>query len=131
MTNFLTHLRDAVIEKRLFPNKSKTGHWLALLNHHQLDELTASIETLPTNKDNVEQVSLLVYNLCGLEGIDLHERYKDDLVQAVQEFSLMVRLERLQRQRYIKIHNGISFSHDPEIEFLRDPKEFSNLFTSH
>lgn len=131
MTNFLTHLRHAVIEKKLFPNKSKTGHWLALLNHHQLEELTILIETLPNNRDSVEQVSLLVYNLCGLEGINLHERYKDDLVQAVKEFSLMVRLERLQRQKYIKIHNSISFSNDPEIEFLKDPKEFSNLFTSH
>jgi hypothetical protein len=131
MTNFLTHLRDAVIEKKLFPNKSKTGNWLSLLNHQQLEELTSLIESLPNDRDSVEQVSLLVFNLCGLEGIDLHEHYKDDLVQAVKEFSLMVRLERLQRQKYIKVNNGISFRHDPEIEFLKDPNQIAKLLTPH
>lgn len=102
-----------------------------MLNHQQLEELTNLIESLPTNRDSVEQLSLLVFNLCALEGIDLHQHYKDDLVQAVKEFSLMVRLERLQRQKYIKVNNNISFSHNPEIEFLKDPNQIAKLLTSH
>ena len=132
MTNFLTHLRDAVIEKKLFPNKSKTGNWFSLLNNRQLEELTALVESLPNDRDNLEQVSSLVYNLCGLEGIDLHQHYEGDLVQAVKEFTVMVHLENLQRQKYIKILSSISFCQDDcEIEFLKDPKELAKLFTSH
>ena len=131
MTNFLTHLRDAVIDRKLFPNWSKTGDWFSLLNSKQLDELTTLIEKLPNDRDSVEEISLLVYNLCGLEGINLHQHYKDDLVQAVKEFSVMVRLERLQRQKYIRVHNGLSFRLDPEIEFLKDPNQVAKLFASH
>lgn len=109
MTNFLTHLRDAVIEKSYILNRSKTGDRFSLLNSKQLDGLTVLIEKLPNDKDFIEEISLLVYNLCGLEGINLHQRYKDDLVQAVKEFSVMVRLEHLRRQKYIKVNSSVSF----------------------
>lgn len=131
MSKFVTHLREAVVSKKLIPNKSKTGDWFSLLSSKELDELTMLIENLFDDAGSIEELSLLVYNLCCLEGINLHQHYQDDVVQAVKEFSVMVRLERLQRQQYIKVNNGISFRLDPEVEFLKDPSLFSKLFTSH
>ncbi|MBI1829804.1 MAG: hypothetical protein HYR87_10105 [Thaumarchaeota archaeon] len=131
MTDFLTHLKNCLAQGKISLNKSITGDWLSLLNYEQLNELTSLIENLPNIIGGIEHIGLLMYNLCVLEGIDLYELYKDDLAQAVQEFSVMVHLEILQRQHYIKVCNGIAFRYDQEVELLKDPKELQKLFTSH
>jgi len=103
-----------------------------LLNNNQVDELVTLVEKLSSgDRDTVEAVSLLVHNLCGLEGVNLYQQYKNDLAQAAAEFSIMVHLEHLQRRKFIIVHNVISFSNDPEVEFLVDPKELSKFFNFH
>jgi hypothetical protein len=131
MTNFLAHLKNCIVEGKISPSKNITGDWLSLLNYDQLNKLTSLIENLPNIAGGVEHIGLLIHNLCVLEGIDLYEVYKDDLVQAVQEFSVMVHLEILQRQQCIKVLNGIAFRHDPQVELLKTKNEMQKLFTSH
>ena len=117
--DYVGHLKEAVNKGQLSLGVSKVGDWFAMLNFEHMQELSKMIERIKTSsKYDVDYVSMLVYLLCQLEGIDLFEKYKDDITESVHLFSIMVSLELLKRRGKVRLHNKLSFGEDCQIELL-------------
>lgn len=113
MINFWIHLRKAITEGRLCLGKNKLGDWFNLLDNSQLERLNTLMKDFPNDTNYIEDINFLVYSLCLLEGIDLEQNKSRDLVQAVQRFVFMLRLETLKRQQRLEPQKPFSFLVDP------------------
>lgn len=115
MINFWIHLRQAIIENKLSLGKNKLGDWFNLLDNSQLDRLNTLMKDFPNDTTYIDDINFLVYNLCLLEGLKLEHNKSNDLIQAVQRFVFMLRLETLKRQQCVEFQNSFSFLVEPQV----------------
>ena len=108
--NFLLHLHDAITIGNLILAKHKTGDWLQSLTDDELEQLTITIEqdTLESN----HTIAILVINLSALETGMFISPPLPELEEMVNVFTLIVHLERLHRNGYIKLQKALSLNDD-------------------
>ncbi len=108
--NFLLHLHDAITIGNLILAKHKTGDWLQSLTNDELEQLTITIE-----RDTIESnhtIATLVINLSALETGTFISPPLPALEELVNVFTLIVQLEKLYRNGYIKLPKTLSLNDD-------------------
>ena len=109
MINYWIHLRQSISDKKLTVGKSSLGDWFELLDDKELYRLADSVKDFPNDTTNIEEINLLVYNLCLLEGLYVLES-EETLIHSVQRFLFILKLETLKRQHIFTLQNTFSFS---------------------
>jgi len=122
--DFILHLKGALIEEQLVLGTSKLQDWFNLLSLDSLKELASTLEDFKRDtRNNTDNILMLVYLLCQIEGFDLYNKYRQNSNGAARDFSYLVNLEILSRQGYIRILNELSFLNPDNCKIeLLDPQ---------
>lgn len=124
---FITHLQQAIASRQLIPIQHKTGDWLRLLTDAQTNELTAIVELGQHDLDAGDAIFALVLNLFAFET----GRYNAaaQLIQQVEVFILLLRLDRLRRYGLIELPKMPSLDDDAGLLTITEKgQQFADQF---